>query len=179
MWTQSACLRGCKVALVTFVCSFPTHETSNCLPDDAYYALHSHIGCICFTFLQCAFSNVTSYGLPEMIHSRTGYICWTLDEFPKKKLQMSFAPPLAFSDIYPKRKKEPASVFWPELTPPHFKSRNKKSTFLFWKKITEKSQMVKYRWTAHMDIWFIGARLHSFQNKTREIPRIHKLQSFR
>ena len=53
---------------------------------------------------------------------------------------------------------------------------------MVWKKNRQKKQknkqIVKYRWTAHIFIWFIGARLHNFKDKTREIPRIHKLHSF-
>ena len=37
--------------------------------------MHSHIGCICLTFLHCAFSNVSSNGLNEKMHSHIGYIC--------------------------------------------------------------------------------------------------------
>merc|ERR1712218_772945 len=40
-------------------------------PDD------SHTGCICWTFLQCVFSCVSSSYLPEMMHSYTDCICWT------------------------------------------------------------------------------------------------------
>ena len=140
---------------------------------------HSHIGYICLTFLQCAFSNVSSYGLPEMIHSRTGYICWTLDEFPKKKNSKWALPlPLPSLTFTLKGKRNLHQFFdrnWPR---PILRVEIKNQYFFFEKKFTEKSQMVKYRWTAHMDIWFIGARLHSFQDKTQEIPRIHKLDRF-
>ena len=33
--------------------------------------------CICLTFLDCAFSNVSSNGLPEMMHSHIAFICFT------------------------------------------------------------------------------------------------------
>ena len=36
---------------------------------------HSHIGCICVTFLHCAFSNVSSNCLLEKMPCRTGCIC--------------------------------------------------------------------------------------------------------
>ena len=36
--------------------------------------MQSHIGCICLTFLHCAFSNVSSKCLPEWMHSHTGCI---------------------------------------------------------------------------------------------------------
>ena len=37
--------------------------------------MQSHIGCICLTFLHCAFLNVSSNCLPEKRHSHTDYIC--------------------------------------------------------------------------------------------------------
>ena len=37
--------------------------------------MHSCIGCICLTFLQCAFSNVSSNCLAERMHSHTGSNC--------------------------------------------------------------------------------------------------------
>ena len=37
--------------------------------------IQSRIGCICLTFLHCAFLNVSSNCLPEQRHSHTGYIC--------------------------------------------------------------------------------------------------------
>ena len=36
---------------------------------------HIHIGCICLTFLRCAFLNVSSNCLPEKRQSHTGCIC--------------------------------------------------------------------------------------------------------
>ena len=51
--------------MVTFVCSF-LHMRPQ---------IACHIGCICFTFLQCAFSNVSSNGLPEIIHGYIGCAC--------------------------------------------------------------------------------------------------------
>ena len=39
--------------------------------------MHSHIGCICSTFLHCVFSNVFSNCLPERMHNHIGYICLT------------------------------------------------------------------------------------------------------
>ena len=38
---------------------------------------HSHIGCIFMTFLQCGFSNVSSNRLPEKKHSHIVCICLT------------------------------------------------------------------------------------------------------
>ena len=55
-----------------FTCA-SSYVSSNRLPE----WMHSHIGCICLTFLQCEFSCVSSNDLPEMIHSHTGCICWT------------------------------------------------------------------------------------------------------
>ena len=37
--------------------------------------MQSNIGCICLTFLHCAFSNVFSNGLPERMWSHIGCIC--------------------------------------------------------------------------------------------------------
>ena len=39
--------------------------------------MHSHIGCICSTFLHCAFPNVSSSHLPPRMKSHTGCICLT------------------------------------------------------------------------------------------------------
>ena len=37
--------------------------------------MQNHIGCICSTFLHCAFSNVSSNGMSERRHSCIGCIC--------------------------------------------------------------------------------------------------------
>ena len=42
-----------------------------------FQRMHSHIGCICLTFLRCEFSNVSSNDLPQRMHSYTGCICLT------------------------------------------------------------------------------------------------------
>ena len=39
--------------------------------------MQSHIGSICLSFLHCVFSNVSSNGLPQRMHSRTGCIYLT------------------------------------------------------------------------------------------------------
>ena len=39
--------------------------------------MHNHTGCICLIFLHCAFSNVSSNGLPERMHSHIGCISLT------------------------------------------------------------------------------------------------------
>ena len=39
--------------------------------------MQSHIGYICLTFPHCAFSCVSSNGLPERMQSHIGYICLT------------------------------------------------------------------------------------------------------
>ena len=39
--------------------------------------IYNHTGCICLTFLQCAFSNVSSNYLREKMHNHTGCICLT------------------------------------------------------------------------------------------------------
>ena len=44
-----------------------------CLPGKR----HSHNGCICRTFLHCAFSNASLNCLPEKMHNHIGSICMT------------------------------------------------------------------------------------------------------
>ena len=66
MCPQMACLKGCKFTLVSCV-------SSNCLPE----RMQSHRGCICSTFLHCAFSNVSSKRLHKMMQSHIGCICLT------------------------------------------------------------------------------------------------------
>ena len=39
--------------------------------------MQSHIGCICWTFLHCVSSNVSSNGLPDKRHCYIGCICLT------------------------------------------------------------------------------------------------------
>ena len=43
--------------------------------------MQSHIGCICLTFLRCAFWNVSSKRLPEKRQSHIGCICLTFLHF--------------------------------------------------------------------------------------------------
>ena len=99
MWPQIACPNRCKFTLVAFVWLFCTVcfqmfvrifllSVFSCafkLP------AKSHIGCICLTFLHCAFSNVSSKSLdlkrqshivssnclPEQMQSHIGCICLT------------------------------------------------------------------------------------------------------
>ena len=47
---------------------------SNVSSNRLHQRMHSHIGCICLTFLQCAFSNVPSNCLPGRMQSHIGYI---------------------------------------------------------------------------------------------------------
>ena len=39
--------------------------------------MQNHTGCICSTFLRCAFANVSSIYLLRWMHNYTGCICWT------------------------------------------------------------------------------------------------------
>ena len=39
--------------------------------------MQSHIGCICLTFPHCVFSYVSSNGVHKRMHNHTGCICWT------------------------------------------------------------------------------------------------------
>ena len=52
---------GCVFSDVSYNCS--------------HHMMHSHIGCICETFLHCVFSNVSLNGLPERMQTRIGCIC--------------------------------------------------------------------------------------------------------
>ena len=47
--------------------------SSNCLHEQ----MHSYIGCICMTFLHCAFSNVSSNCLHQRMQSYIGCTCFT------------------------------------------------------------------------------------------------------
>ena len=77
MYPQMSCPRGCIITLVTFVGLFATvhfHVSSNHLLEK----MHNHTGCICLTFLHCAFSNVSLNLLLQMMHS---YICCICSAF--------------------------------------------------------------------------------------------------
>ena len=50
---------------------------SNVLSNCLLERMQSHTGCICLTFLHCAFSNVPSKRLHKRIHNHTGCICST------------------------------------------------------------------------------------------------------
>ena len=46
-----------------------------CFPDCLLEKMHSYIGCICLTFLDSAFSNISSNGMPAGRKSHTVCIC--------------------------------------------------------------------------------------------------------
>ena len=48
---------------------------SNVSSNGLHWRMHSHIGCICLTFLHCVFSNVSSNRLRDMMHTHIGCIC--------------------------------------------------------------------------------------------------------
>ena len=50
-----------------------TNVSSNCLPE----SMQNHIGCICWTFLHCAFSNVSSNCLPKRMQIHIDCNCLT------------------------------------------------------------------------------------------------------
>ena len=52
----------------------------------------SHIVFICLTFLQCAFSNVSSNDFSERMHSHIGYICLTFLHFEVSNLSLNCLP---------------------------------------------------------------------------------------
>ena len=54
-----------------------SNESSISLPEKK----HSHIGCICLTFLHSGFSNVSSNSLDQSRHSHIGCICFTFLQF--------------------------------------------------------------------------------------------------
>ena len=60
----------CVKRLCNFMRVF-TYVSSNRLPEKK----HSHIGCICLTFLQCVFSYDSSNHLPGQMQSHIGCIC--------------------------------------------------------------------------------------------------------
>ena len=83
---HSCVWKGCVIS-----CVFISYVSSNPLPKKK----HSHIGCICLTFLHCGFANVPSNCLHEKNHGHIGCICMTFlqcgfsnvssNRLPKKK----------------------------------------------------------------------------------------------
>ena len=72
---QLACMNGCIATLVAFFRLFTAVCFSNVSSKRLHNMMHSHIGCICLTFLHCAFSNVSSNHLPVRMQSHIGCIC--------------------------------------------------------------------------------------------------------
>ena len=74
MFPPRTWIRAGKVTVAAFVwlfhCAF-WNVSSNRLPDKR----HSHIGCICLSFLHCGFSYVSSNRLRDMMHTHIGCIC--------------------------------------------------------------------------------------------------------
>ena len=54
--------------------------------------MHSHIGCICLAFLHCAFSNVSSNGLPEKRHIHIGRTFFTFLHCAFSNVSSNFLP---------------------------------------------------------------------------------------
>ena len=77
MFSQIACIRGGIVTLVTFVRLFSTVYFQMSLQNSKHAKMQSHIGCICLTFIHCAFSNVALNCLAEKRHIRIGCISLT------------------------------------------------------------------------------------------------------
>ena len=75
MFLQTPCPRRGILALValdlSLLCVFCM------LPHGFFKRIHNRIGCICLTFLHCAFSYVVSNGFYKRMHSRIGCICLT------------------------------------------------------------------------------------------------------
>ena len=83
----------CLIELIQYVCS---NVFSNPLPERIgcicwvflrcvfsnvsskrfYNRMHNHIDCICFTFHHCVFSNESSNCLSDRLHNHIGCICW-------------------------------------------------------------------------------------------------------
>ena len=75
MCPQMACIRGCIITLVSwpgFICS-----TFNVCFQMFPLRMLSHTGCICLTFLHCAFSNVSLNCLHKRMRNYTDSICLT------------------------------------------------------------------------------------------------------
>ena len=70
-----SCIKGGKVTLVAFVCFFLQCAFSNASSSGLPQRMYSYTGYICLAFLHCAFSNVSSNCLPETVQSRTFCIC--------------------------------------------------------------------------------------------------------
>ena len=70
LYSKDSTLSMCHFSLASLH-SVYSNVSSNGLPE----RMHTHIGCICSTFLHCVFSNVSSNGLPQKMQSHTGYVC--------------------------------------------------------------------------------------------------------
>ena len=70
LYSKDSTLSMCHFSLASLH-SVYSNVSSNGLPE----RMHTHIGCICSTFLHCVFSNVSSNGFPERMHTHIGCIC--------------------------------------------------------------------------------------------------------
>ena len=77
MYPQIACSNGYIFTQVAFSFTFLLCAFSNVSSNCLQKRMQSHTGCICLTFLHCLFSNVSSNRLPERMHKHTGCICLT------------------------------------------------------------------------------------------------------
>ena len=75
-----------------FCCVF-WYASSNC----QHEMMHSHIGCICWTFLQCVFSCVFSNCLREMLHNHNGCICLTFLQCVFSCVSLNYLPEMIHS----------------------------------------------------------------------------------
>ena len=76
LFPEIAWSRECNVTLVAFVWLFTTVRfQKSCIQGC------SHIGYNCLTFLNCAFSDVSSNDVHKRIHSRIGCICLTFHHY--------------------------------------------------------------------------------------------------
>ena len=101
-----------------------------------------------------------------------------LDEFPKKKNSKWALPHPLLPLIFTLKGKRNLQQFFDRNWPrPILRGEIKNQYFFSEKKIHRKSQIVKYRWTAHINDLLVQDYIR-FQNKTQEIPRIHKLHRF-
>ena len=75
--SDDSCRGKCTIKLVTFVLTFPYCAFSNVSSIGLYERMHSHIGCIYVMFLHCVFSNVSSNILRVKFQSYTRHTCLT------------------------------------------------------------------------------------------------------
>ena len=78
--------------------------------------IHSHIGCIRLAFLRCAFSNVSSDDLPERMHSHIGCICLTFLHCAFKNVSEKMQSHIAPIDQMPFSTFKFTTFFWIEFS---------------------------------------------------------------